>query len=109
MTTLERLAKINVTINFELPIECLTISDFPSMSHDELMGLWNKIGKLMDLGEATYEQRILYWDIDRYENDRYYYENIDAFRVYEQSKGRPDFDWNFYSDWHKDLFGFRPR
>lgn len=42
-------------------------------------------------------------------DDEYRDENMNAFREYESHKNEPDFDWDFYSDWHKDMFGFRPR
>ena len=28
---------------------------------------------------------------------------------YASHKDEPDFDWGFYSDWHKDVYGYRPR
>lgn len=31
------------------------------------------------------------------------------FLEYASHKDEPNFDWGFYSDWHKDLYGFRPR
>lgn len=31
------------------------------------------------------------------------------FLEYASHKGEDDFDWDFYSDWHKDIYGFRPR
>lgn len=58
---------------------------------------------LWDVAYATYSNL---WHI---EDDEYYEENIEAFREYESHYGEPDFDYGFYSDWHKDIFGFRPR
>lgn len=31
------------------------------------------------------------------------------FLEYASHKDEADFDWDFYSDWHKDVYGFRPR
>lgn len=31
------------------------------------------------------------------------------FLEYASHKDEPNFDWDFYSDWHKDIYGFRPR
>lgn len=31
------------------------------------------------------------------------------FLEYASHKGEDDFDWDFYSDWHKDIYGYRPR
>lgn len=42
-------------------------------------------------------------------DEEYYERNIEAFREFESHMGEPDFDWGTYSDWHKDMFGFRPR
>ena len=109
MTTIERLASINVSIDFALPVECLSVDDFSSMPHDVLMDIWAEMGRLMDSRKATREQEALYWEIDAYEQDRYYYDHIEAFREFESHKDEPDFDWDFYSDWHKDMFGYRPR
>ena len=43
------------------------------------------------------------WDNQAYRD----YAEAD-FREYASHKNEPDFDWDFYSDWHKDLYGFRP-
>lgn len=41
-------------------------------------------------------------------DDIYREENMESFRAYEQRMNEPDFDWGYYSDWHKDMFGYRP-
>lgn len=41
----------------------------------------------------------------------HYYDNIESereFHEYAKHMNEPDFDWNYYSDWHKDIYGFRP-
>ena len=39
-----------------------------------------------------------------------YKERYEAeFLEYASHKDEPDFDWGFYSDWHKDIYGYRPR
>lgn len=43
------------------------------------------------------------WDSQAYRD----YAEAD-FLEYASHKNEPDFDWDFYSDWHKDLYGFRP-
>ncbi len=35
-------------------------------------------------------------------------ENMAEFKAYEAKMHEPDFDWDYYSDWHKDMFGYRP-
>lgn len=42
--------------------------------------------------------------------DEKYREYAEAdFLEFASHKNEPNFDWEFYSDWHKDLYGFRPR
>ena len=48
MTTLNKLANINVTINFELPVECLTLDDFVAMSDDALRAIQNRVASKMN-------------------------------------------------------------
>ena len=43
------------------------------------------------------------------EDELFYNDTIDDFNEYCTHMNEPDFDWGYYSDWHKDLFGFRPR
>ncbi len=46
--------------------------------------------------------------LETVEDEEYYEANIEQFREYEAKMNEPDFDWGFYSDWHKDMFGYRP-
>ena len=54
-----------------------------------------------------------WWDVcgivGSYIDEEYYNDNIDAFIEYQSHMDEPDFDWDFYSDWHKDMYGYRPR
>ena len=54
-----------------------------------------------------------WWDVcglvGRYMDNEYYNDNIDAFLEYQSHMDEDDFDWDFYSDWHKDMYGYRPR
>lgn len=59
--------------------------------------------------ESDYPFDQLYWYISRLEHEQYFEHSIDDFREYCTHMDEPDFDWDFYSDWHKDLFGHRPR
>lgn len=108
MTTIEKLATINVTIDFALPVECLTIDDYTSMADDAVEAIQKRIERKMDADTATDIEEGIYWDIQHYWDEKYYYDNIDAFNEYRSHMGEPDFDWDFYSDWHKDMYGFRP-
>lgn len=51
----------------------------------------------------------LYMRLNAIEDKKYYDYAIEDFREFESHKGEPDFDWGFYSDWHKDLYGYRPK
>lgn len=43
-------------------------------------------------------------------HDEKYREYAEAdFLEFAKHKGEEGFDWDFYSDWHKDLYGYRPR
>lgn len=109
MTTMNRLATLNVTIDFTLPVECLTIDDLIAMADDAIEAVQKRIEHKMDAGTATDMEKGVYWDIQNYWDEKYYYDNIDAFCEYQSHMGEPDFNWDFYSDWHKDMYGFRPR
>ena len=101
MTTMQRLANINV--------ECMTLEDLIAMGEDALNALFEKLQVKMLHHTATKTEEEVYFDIEYYYERQYYYDNIDAFREYQSHMNEPDFDWDFYSDWHKDMYGFRPR
>ena len=105
MTTMNKLAELNVTVDFELPMECLSEDDIKAMSQDDRQALHKHFMNKYDLTED--EDRV-YWLLNEVEDEEYYEENIEEFREYESHMNEPDFDWDFYSDWHKDIFGYRP-
>ena len=114
MTTINRLASLNVTINFELPVECMTWDDLAAMTDEALDDLWRVLKKedeadFYGIAPMDKARKDLLCTIDGWYDHKYYEENIDDFRAYARRKNEPDFDWDFYSDWHKDLFGYRPR
>lgn len=53
--------------------------------------------------------KAMYWELNAIENRAYREYAEKDFLEYASHKGEPDFDWDYYSDWHKDLYGFRPR
>ena len=108
MTTMTKLATLNVTINFELPMECMTLDDFIAMGDEKLDAFYNSLMHKVDMQVASDLEEVLFWEIGHYYDHKYYYDNIDAFHEYQSHMGEPDFDWDFYSDWHKDMYGFRP-
>lgn len=109
MTTMNRLATLNVTIDFALPMECMTLEDFIAMGDEKLNNLFQQLQVKMLHHTATKLEEEIWADIDYYYDHKYYEDNIDAFLEYKSHMGEPDFDWGFYSDWHKDMYGFRPR
>ena len=108
MTTMNRLATLNVTINFELPMECLTLEDFIAMGEEKLNAFYQSLMHKVDMQTANDLEESLFWEIGHYYDHKYYEDNIDAFLEYKSHMGEPNFDWDFYSDWHKDMYGFRP-
>lgn len=50
----------------------------------------------------------MYWELNEVEDRAYRQYAENDFLEYASHKGEADFDWDFYSDWHKDLYGFRP-
>jgi hypothetical protein len=76
---------------------------------------WHEMADLMD--DCHYDDRFEpYYDLVSH----YYWlessVSSEAYRRYAEADfieycthmDEPDFDWDFYSDWHKDLYGFRP-
>ena len=57
-----------------------------------------------------YEEIIkdMYWELHDVEKEAYRQYAEKDFLEYASHKNEPDFDWDYYSDWHKDLYGFRP-
>ena len=75
---------------------------------------WSQCDDLMrefDYGVNPALYRVLRnaWREEDAWNNQAYRDYAEAdFREYASHKNEPDFDWDFYSDWHKDLYGFRP-
>jgi hypothetical protein len=114
MTTMERLASINVTINFELPVECYSMDDIIVMDAVKRDTLYHELQNeyeddVYNIRHMSDMRRMLFLALEAFFEDSYYYENINAFREYQSHMNEPNFDWDFYSDWHKDMYGFRPR
>ena len=83
-----------------------------AMNKEERRALRNALDAILDpqpCGEEWEDAYSVYECLNYIEDEEYREENMDAFRAYEAKMGEPDFDWSFYSDWHKDMFGFRPR
>lgn len=105
MTTMNKLAELNINVDFVIPMECLAKDDIKAMSQGDRQALHKYFMSNYDLTED--EDRV-FWLLHEVEDEEYYEENIEKFREYESHMNEPDFDWDFYSDWHKDMFGYRP-
>ena len=98
----------------ELSKYVVAYEDIKAMNDEERRALRKMLDKALD--GAMYEDPNGVWDVayptyetlNYIEDEEYRERNMDAFRAYEAKMGEPDFDFGFYSDWHKDMFGYRP-
>lgn len=93
-------------------IESCEFDNLKRMTHEERNNLYVSLQSKMDECISKGEDWSIYYDcynnVVEFNDREYYYENIDAFREYASHMNEPDFDWDYYSDWHKDLYGVRP-
>lgn len=75
---------------------------------NELLGRCTAILERQEMNEEWDIAYACYSSLCAIEDEEYRAENMDAFKAYEARMGEPDFDWSYYSDWHKDMFGYRP-
>ena len=90
-----------------------------TMSTEEIRNRIEELSKILESDCTTDDWKIAYNEYAKLNVEldlRYVEENEDDFkRFYEQNiKGKtweeidPDL-WDYYSDWHKDMYGYRPR
>lgn len=65
-------------------------SELPYISDDKLDKICNNLANYMTLLAQNEEEK------------------AECKKYYDENHEKEDFDWSFYSDWHKDLFGYRP-
>lgn len=93
---------------------------YKSMNYEGSASFYDDLYKVLDsnLEKASYDERFRafynecyhdYMTLSAIENDKYREYAEADFLEYASHKNEPNFDWDFYSDWHKDLYGFRPR
>jgi hypothetical protein len=77
----------------------------------ELSNILN--GEINDDWDKAYKE---YCQLTEIQNERYRLVNQEAFDAFYEPniKGKAweeirQADWDFYSDWHKDMYGYRPR
>lgn len=120
MTTINRLANLGITLDVSADTLAevsaydefdLTYEEIKAMSKEEREDLYKKCtaildGPSSDIWSAVYHGA--YSMLTEIEDEEFREENMAEFKAYEAKMGQPDFDWGFYSDWHKDMFGYRP-
>jgi hypothetical protein len=93
--------------------------NYNTMTNKELNNRLTELSRILNTTQPSSEE----WDKAYNEygrltvvlDDRYREENEDEFQAFykEHIEGRtweeinPQ-DWDFYSDWHKDMYGYRP-
>lgn len=91
-----------------------------TMTNEEIKSEMRRLGNMLELmnpcdndWDITYKK---YFFLNSIMDERYREENQEQFDAfYEKNiKGKnwseiDDETWGFYSDWHKDMFGYRPR
>lgn len=95
------------------PLLSIEYDDIKAMSRDERNALRTQCYDILESLLATrpewsiaYRVEVMLYNIEQKE---FFEASYDDFKEFESHMGEPDFDWGLYSDWHKDLFGFRPR
>lgn len=101
----------------EEALKVMKANDFSSRAYSD--AYHNAYHSIEDVLEKTDYQKAYkpYYNLvlDSYrllnaqEHRDFYNASIEDFVEYKSHKNEDDFDWDYYSDWHKDLFGFRPR
>lgn len=92
-------------------MEIKSMDQIKAMSKEERREFRNSLNEILNTQscdeewDVAYRQSNLLWAI---EDEEYREDNWEKFREYELKMHEPDFDWGFYSDWHKDMFGYRP-
>lgn len=94
------------------------MKSYESMTTAEINSRIRELSAILDYGideawDAAYAE---YCELNEVLNERYRRENQASFDAFyaKHIEGKsweeidPD-DWGFYSDWHKDMYGFRPK
>lgn len=94
------------------------MKNYNAMSDAEINEKINALSAILDrgiMGDEWDEAYNEYFRLRAIQDERYRLKNIDAFEAFytEHIEGKsweeidPD-AWQTYSDWHKDMYGFRP-
>jgi hypothetical protein len=91
---------------------------YEDMSNTEIRNRISELSAILDygIGEAWDTAYAEYCELRAVQDERYRAENQAAFNAFyaKHIKGRSweEIDpeaWDCYSDWHKDMYGFRPK
>ena len=93
---------INVEDEEKLIFDCLGWTDVQEMSEEEINEIYNYISDKLHNCEIESDEWTEWYGWISF---------IDEVRLanYAKKIDSPEFDWDFYSDWHKDVYGIRPR
>lgn len=94
--------------------------NYNTMTNDEIRSEMRRLGNMLELmnpcdndWDATYKK---YFFLSSIMDERYREENQEQFDAFYEKNIKDkncseidDDTWSFYSDWHKDMFGYRPR
>ena len=98
-----------VTLN---DVELFTSAEYKALDKQSRRKAYDNIRKLMDDTDPASDTWSAYYEIycwyNAVDDEEYREENMAEFKAYEARMNEPDFDWDYYSDWHKDMFGYRP-
>lgn len=95
------------------------MNNYTTMTDAELNSRIRELSNILDsnpIGEAWDKAYSEYCELTYEQDERYRERNREAFNAFYEKhiKGKTweEIDpeaWGFYSDWHKDMYGFRPR
>ena len=120
MTTINRLNAMGITLDVSAETMAeitaydefnLTYDEIKAMNKEERQDLYKKCTDILDqqncddMWSHVYN---CYCRLTSIEDEEYREANMAEFKAYEARMNEPDFDWGYYSDWHKDMFGYRP-
>lgn len=93
--------------------------NYNAMTDEQIRVRLNELHQVLDLQagdeewDRAYKEYLILMDI---QDERYRMENQESFDAFynKHIKGKrfSEIDpnaWTYYSDWHKDMYGFRPR
>ena len=91
---------------------------YNAMTTEAIRNRINELSAILNgqMGEAWDKAYSEYNQLNAILDERYRAENMDSFNAFYEKhiKGKrweeiEQEAWDFYSDWHKDMYGYRPR